>query len=50
LNPLDLISDKKLDESTIHRLNSLYAKDYQVNTDLNIIRKGWRNLGRPAFQ
>ncbi len=46
LNPLDMIGGKKLDESTIHRLNSLYAKDYLVNTDLNIIRKGWRNSGR----
>jgi len=46
LNPLDMLHDKKLDASTIHRLNSLYAKDYHVNTDLNIVRKGWRNLGR----
>jgi hypothetical protein len=46
LNPLDLITNKNLDETTIHRLNSLYAKDYHVNTDLNILRKGWRELGR----
>ncbi len=46
LNPIDLVANKKLDDSTIHRLNSLYAKDYHVNTDLNIIRHGWRNLGR----
>ena len=46
LNPLDVIGDKKLDEPTIHRLNSLYAKDYLVNTDLNIVRRGWRDLGR----
>ena len=46
LNPLDLLNNKKLDDSTIQRLNSLYAKDYHVNTDLNIMRKGWRNLGR----
>jgi GT2 family glycosyltransferase len=46
LNPLDMITNKKLDESTVLRLNSLYAKDYHVNTDLNIIRRSLRNLGR----
>ena len=46
LNPLDVIREKKLDETTIHRLNSLYAKDYHVNTDLKIILKNWRDLGR----
>jgi hypothetical protein len=46
LNPLDLVSDKKLDEQTIHRLNSLYAKDYHVTIDLKIVKKGWTQLGR----
>ena len=46
LNPLDMLYEKKLDESTIHRLNSLYAKDYHVNTDLKIIRKSFRDLGK----
>lgn len=46
LNPVDMIGEKKLDEATIHRLNSLYAKDYHVNVDLNIVRKGLRQLGR----
>lgn len=46
LNPLDIIAEKKLDEQTIHRLNSLYAKDYHVNVDLKIVRSGWRDLGR----
>ncbi len=46
LNPLDAISNKALDENTLHKLNLLYAKDYKVNNDLNIIRKAWRELGR----
>ncbi len=46
LNPLDSLHSKINDDLTINRLNSLYAKDYRVYTDLNIIRKGWRNLGR----
>ncbi len=46
LNPLDSLNSRVNDEITINRLNSLYARDYRVYTDLNIIRKGWRNLGR----
>jgi hypothetical protein len=46
LNPLDRLHNRINDELTINRLNSLYAKDYRIYTDLNIIRKGWRNLGR----
>jgi GT2 family glycosyltransferase len=48
LNPLDSLNNMVNDELTINRLNSLYARDYKVYTDLNIIRKGWRNLGRRA--
>ena len=46
LNPLDRLDVKISDDLTINRLNSLYAKDYRIYTDLNIIRKGWRNLDR----
>ncbi|CAN5382917.1 glycosyltransferase [soil metagenome] len=46
LNPLDAQKNSLLDEQTINRLNSLYAKDYQIYSDLHIIRKGLRNLGR----
>jgi O-antigen biosynthesis protein len=45
LSPLNSLSTNHLDESTIGRLNSLYAKDYHVYVDLNILRKGWRELG-----
>jgi len=46
LNPLDALRHSPADEATLHRLNSLYAKDYRVYTDLNIMLKGWRNLGK----
>jgi GT2 family glycosyltransferase len=46
LNPTDLLNDKNISEDTIDRLNLLYARDYRVSNDLNIILKGFRNLGR----
>ncbi len=46
LTPLDRLNDKIEDDLTINRLNSLYARDYHVYTDLSIIRRGWRELGR----
>lgn len=45
LSPLNALRDPNLDEATVSRLNSLYAKDYHIYTDLNILRKGWRDLG-----
>ena len=46
LPPLHLVDANQLDEATIHRLNLLYAKDYQTATDVEIIWRGWRELGR----
>jgi GT2 family glycosyltransferase len=46
LHPLDAQRSPDLDEQTINRLNSLYAKDYQIYSDLHIIWKGIRSLGR----
>jgi hypothetical protein len=46
LTPLDGQKNTQLDEQTINRLNTLYAKDYQIYSDLNIIWSGIRNLGR----
>ena len=48
LNPIDALNNIPKEQLTTNRLNSLYAKDYKVYTDLQIIRKGWRNLGRKA--
>ena len=45
LSPLDALKLDQLNDSTIDRLNFLYAKDYEVANDLDIIWKGIRNLG-----
>lgn len=46
LNPLDGLEAGEPDEEGLTRLNMLYAKDYRVANDLNIVFKGFRNLGR----
>jgi len=46
LNPADAFKRLKITNETIKRLNILYARDYKVSNDLNIIYKGFRNLGR----
>jgi GT2 family glycosyltransferase len=46
LTPLDALPGRQLDEPTIQRLNFLYAKDYDVWRDLEIVWKGLRELGR----
>jgi O-antigen biosynthesis protein len=46
LTPADMFSDKKLDSGTLFNLNTLYAKDFKLENDFRIIRKGYRNLGR----
>ncbi|MFN4234432.1 MAG: glycosyltransferase [Bacteroidia bacterium] len=45
LNPVDYLSSLP-DETTIYRLNQLYAKDYKIINDLQIILKSWRLLGQ----
>ncbi|MCD4737242.1 MAG: glycosyltransferase family 2 protein [Bacteroidales bacterium] len=46
LNPTDIFKGQNLSSETIGRLNLLYARDYKVINDLNIIFKGFRNTGR----
>jgi hypothetical protein len=46
LNPSDVVQAKILDDETALRLNMLYAHDYKMGTDLNIIWSGFRNIGR----
>ncbi len=46
LNPTDILKNKDISNETIDRLNLLYARDYKVINDLNILIKGFRNLGR----
>ncbi|NQU55383.1 MAG: glycosyltransferase [Bacteroidetes bacterium] len=46
LNPGDLFAELKLDTEKKAQLNMLYAKDYSILTDAEILFKGWRNLDR----
>jgi lipopolysaccharide/colanic/teichoic acid biosynthesis glycosyltransferase len=46
LNPLDAFKHKHMPEEAIARLDLLYARDYKLTNDLNIVIKGYRNLGR----
>jgi hypothetical protein len=46
LDPLDGLEAGQPDADGITRLNLMYAKDYRAANDLNIIFKGFRELGR----
>ena len=46
LNPTDVLKSKNISPETIERLNLLYARDYKVINDLNILIKGFSELGR----
>lgn len=46
LNPADAFSKRSLDNDMITRLNMIYARDFNISNDLNIIYKGFRMLGR----
>ena len=45
LSPWDALKLDQLNDHTIDRLNFLYAKDYEVSNDFEIIWKGIRSLG-----
>ncbi len=46
LNPSYLFKEIKLDAEKKSRLNMLYAKDYRILTDIEILLKGFRNLDK----
>ncbi|MFT5167108.1 MAG: GT2 family glycosyltransferase [Saprospiraceae bacterium] len=46
LSPADGIKIANINLPTIQRLNFIYAKDYSTYTDLEIIWKGFKELGR----
>ncbi|MFH0864811.1 MAG: glycosyltransferase [Bacteroidota bacterium] len=48
LHPADAFSKRTLDNEMITRLNMMYARDFKISNDLNIIYKGFRMLGRIA--
>ncbi len=45
LTPLDALP-KSSDSSTIHDMNAIYARDYNVAADIRLVGKAFRNLGR----
>jgi hypothetical protein len=46
LNPVDGIKNRSVNTEMSDKLNLLYARDYKLSNDLNIILKGYRELGR----
>jgi hypothetical protein len=46
LNPEDAFNGKEIPEDVNTRLNLLYARDYKLANDANIIVKGFREMGR----
>jgi O-antigen biosynthesis protein len=48
LNPMDAFGEDHISEEIRQRLNFIYARDYSTNIDLNILVKGFRNLGRKS--
>lgn len=45
LNPTDALRIKTISADTIYRLNMLYARDYKLITDLQLMARAFRNLG-----
>ncbi|NOX47717.1 MAG: glycosyltransferase [Chlorobi bacterium] len=46
LYPTDVLKNQDIANDTVQRLNLLYARDYKIMNDLNIIFTGFRELGR----
>ncbi|HOT88811.1 MAG TPA: hypothetical protein PL028_04660, partial [Bacteroidales bacterium] len=46
LSPIDAFRKKELNSDMINRLNLVYARDYRIMNDINIIFKGLPFLGR----
>lgn len=49
LNPAHALRISNLNSDTLDRLNLLYARDYKVKNDLDIIFNGFRNLGNDSI-
>ena len=46
LSPIDIIETIPKDSEAVHQVNSIYARDYHILTDLKIIWKGLFKLGK----
>lgn len=45
LNPLEVLPQEQRTDDVRTRLNLLYAKDYKIENDFNVMRKAFRSLG-----
>jgi hypothetical protein len=45
ISPVTYISEEKINKQTIQRLNLLYAKEYNLYTDVELIFRSWKVLG-----
>jgi len=48
LCPIDAFIKRTPDNEMITRLNMIYARDYKITNDLNIMLKGFKHLGRKS--
>ncbi len=46
LTIIDVFSGERLEKKSLHKLNLLYASNYSIKNDLNVICKSFRWLGR----
>jgi O-antigen biosynthesis protein len=46
LHPADAFKNKQLSSEMLSHLNIMYSRDYKMTSDLNILVKGFKNLGR----
>lgn len=46
LSPSDALPAGQRNSFVSSRLDMIYAKDYKIGNDLNVIRKAWRELGK----
>lgn len=46
LNNADVLPVLELDKETKYRLDFLYAKDYEIEDDINIMLKAWKKYGK----
>jgi len=48
LSPAHALTEHQNAEEVVNRLNVVYARDYHLTTDLNILRKGFKELGKTS--
>lgn len=46
LSPLSIVNKENIKNDLIEKINFIYAKNYRIFTDLNIIFKSWRKIGQ----